>query len=86
MLWKATGCRECRNTGYSGRIAIFELLLTGPRTRNLCMERADASAIRDEAVRQGMQTLRQNGWQRVLAGQTSLDELVRVCPLEAEAE
>jgi len=86
MLWKATGCRECRNTGYAGRIAIFELLLTGHRTRTLCMERADASAIRDEAVKQGMQTLRQNGWHRVLAGQTSLDELVRVCPLEAEAE
>ncbi|MFM7037645.1 MAG: GspE/PulE family protein [Planctomycetaceae bacterium] len=85
-LWKAVGCRECRGTGYSGRIAIFELLLTGPRTRTLCMERADASAIRDDAVRQGMQTLRQNGWQRVLAGQTSLDELIRVCPLESEAE
>ncbi len=85
-LWKAVGCRECRGTGYSGRIAIFELLLTGHRTRTLCMERADASAIRDDAVKQGMQTLRQNGWQRVLAGQTSLDELVRVCPLESEAE
>jgi general secretion pathway protein E/type IV pilus assembly protein PilB len=85
-LWKASGCRECRNTGYSGRIAIFELLLTENRTRALCMDRADASTIRENAVKQGMQTLRQNGWERVLAGQTSLDELVRVCPLESETE
>ncbi|MEY3458268.1 MAG: Type secretion system protein, partial [Planctomycetota bacterium] len=85
-LWKAAGCRECRNTGYSGRIAIFELLLTSQETRALCMQRADASAIRDEAVSQGMQTLRQNGWQRVIAGETSLDELVRVCPLDDDGE
>jgi type II secretory ATPase GspE/PulE/Tfp pilus assembly ATPase PilB-like protein len=50
------------------------------------MQRADASAIRDDAMRQGMRTLRQSGWQRVLAGETSLDELVRVCPLENEAD
>jgi general secretion pathway protein E/type IV pilus assembly protein PilB len=86
LLWKAAGCRECRGTGYSGRIAIFELLLTSSQTRALCMQRADASAIRDDAMRQGMRTLRQSGWQRVLAGETSLDELVRVCPLENEAD
>ncbi len=86
LLWKAAGCRECRGTGYSGRIAIFELLLTSSQTRALCMQRADAAAIRDDAMRQGMRTLRQSGWQRVLAGETSLDELVRVCPLENEAD
>lgn len=86
QLWKATGCRECRGTGYSGRIAIFELLLTSSQARALCMQRADASAIRDDAMRQGMQTLRQSGWQRVLSGETSLDELVRVCPLENETD
>jgi general secretion pathway protein E/type IV pilus assembly protein PilB len=84
QLWKAGGCRECRGSGYNGRIAIFELLMTSSRIRSLCMQRADAAEIRDEAVRQGMQSLRQNGWQRVLAGETSLEELIRVCPLESE--
>ena len=82
QLWKASGCRECRGSGYNGRIAIFELLITGSRIRSLCMQRADAVEIQNEAIRQGMQSLRQNGWQRVLAGETSLDELIRVCPLE----
>lgn len=85
-LWNASGCRECRGSGYSGRIAIFELLMTSSRIRALCMQQSDSAEIRTEAVRQGMQTLRQNGWQRVLAGETSMDELIRVCPLDTEGE
>jgi type II secretory ATPase GspE/PulE/Tfp pilus assembly ATPase PilB-like protein len=46
------------------------------------MQQADAAEIQNEAIRQGMQSLRQNGWQRVLTGETSLDEMIRVCPLE----
>ena len=84
QLWKSKGCRECRNSGYSGRIAIFEMLTTSSRVRSLCMQQSDATAIRDEAVREGMVTLRQDGWARVLAGETSLDELIRVCPLDDE--
>jgi type II secretory ATPase GspE/PulE/Tfp pilus assembly ATPase PilB-like protein len=48
------------------------------------MDQAPASEIRAAAVQQGMQTLRETGWQRVLAGETSLDELVRVCPIETD--
>ncbi|RLS74692.1 MAG: type II/IV secretion system protein [Planctomycetota bacterium] len=81
-LLRATGCRACNQTGYSGRIAIFELLTANSRIRRLCIDQAPASVIRDAAVEQGMQTLRQMGWQRVLAGETSLEELVRVCPVE----
>ena len=81
-LRRAVGCRACNQTGYSGRIAIFELLTANSRIRRLCIDQAPASLIRDAAVEQGMQTLRQMGWQRVLAGETSLEELVRVCPVE----
>jgi general secretion pathway protein E/type IV pilus assembly protein PilB len=81
-LRRAVGCRACNQTGYSGRIAIFELLTANSRIRRLCIDQAPASVIRDAAVEQGMQTLRQMGWQRVLAGETSLEELVRVCPVE----
>ncbi len=83
-LFRAVGCRDCNHSGYAGRVAIFELLMTNSRIRRLCMEQAPASEIRAMAVQQGMQTLREMGWQRVLAGETSLDELVRVCPIEAD--
>ncbi len=83
-LFRAVGCRECNQTGYAGRVAIFELLINNSRIRRLCMEQAPASEIRTVAVQQGMQTLREMGWQRVLDGETSLEELVRVCPIESD--
>jgi len=83
-LFRAVGCRECDQTGYAGRVAIFELLINNSRIRRLCMEQAPASEIRAVAIQQGMQTLREMGWQRVLDGQTSLEELVRVCPIETD--
>ncbi len=81
-VYRATGCRECRYSGYSGRIAIFELLLNNSRIRRLCMEGAAASEIRSAAIQAGMQTLREMAFQRVLAGETSIEELIRVCPVE----
>jgi general secretion pathway protein E len=84
QLYRAVGCRECNQTGYAGRVAIFELLISNSRIRRLCMDQAPASEIRAAAIQQGMQTLREMGWQRVLAGETSLDELVRVCPIETD--
>lgn len=86
QLWKANGCRECRGSGYSGRIAIFEMLTSSGRIRTLCMQQSDAAAIRGEAVRDGMTTLRQDGWNKVLAGETSLEELIRVCPADDEGD
>ncbi len=83
-IYRAGGCRECRQSGYSGRIAIFELLINNNQIRRLCMEHAPASEIRVAAVQAGMQSLREMGWQRVLAGETSVEELVRVCPAENE--
>ena len=84
VIYQPAGCRECNQTGYVGRLAIFELLLTNGRIRRLCMDQAPASEIRAVAVQNGMQTLREMGWQRVLDGQTSLEELVRVCPMDTE--
>lgn len=84
QLWRNQGCRECHYSGYSGRVAIFELLINSPQLRQLCMDRSAAGEIRNVAIDQGMKTLREHGWQRVLAGETTLEELVRVCPSEAE--
>ncbi len=83
-IYRANGCRECHHSGYSGRLAIFELLTSNSRIRRLCMDQAPASEIRTEAIARGMTTLREMAWQRVLAGETTLEELIRVCPAESE--
>jgi type II secretion system protein E len=78
-LYRPVGCRDCHGTGYSGRIAIFELLTTDSTIRQLCTRSAGTAEIRDYARSKGLVTLRQSGWERVLAGQTSVDEVLRVC-------
>lgn len=78
QIWRAPGCRQCGETGYAGRTGIFELLVADPVVRRLCVERADASQIRDYCVRHGLITLRQSGWQKVIAGDTSIEEVLRV--------
>jgi general secretion pathway protein E len=80
---EAVGCRACLNTGYSGRAAIFELMVTDATTRRLVTERADTETLRRHALAYGMQSLRQSGWQRVLAGETTIEEVGRVATSES---
>ena len=77
-LCRPVGCRECRGTGFSGRTGLYELLVTGDAVRRLCVERADAGQIREYGIRHGMLTLRQCGWQKVLDGITSVEEVLRI--------
>ena len=77
-LWEPVGCRHCREMGYSGRIGILELLVNDAVIRKLCTEHASSGQIRDYARKNGWQTLRDAGWQKVLEGVTSLDEILRV--------
>jgi general secretion pathway protein E/type IV pilus assembly protein PilB len=77
-LWKGTGCRSCRQSGFKGRMGIYELMVTGDTIRDMCVERKNASAIRNQALKEGMVTLRQDGWRKVLLGKTTLDEVARV--------
>src|SRR5262249_41466226 len=77
-LWKGAGCRSCRNSGFRGRAGIYELMVTGDTIRDMCVERVNASRIRTQALKEGMLTLRQDGWRKVLLGQTTLDEVARV--------
>ncbi len=78
QLFKPTGCRDCRDTGYSGRIGIFELLRTSDAVRQLCIERASSTQIRHVALKESLITLRQCGYVRVLEGVTSVDEVARI--------
>ena len=65
MLHRGAGCRACHQTGYRGRIGIFELMVTGDTIRELCVQRVNAAVIRNQALKEGMLTLRQDGWRRV---------------------
>ncbi len=77
-LFRQTGCRECRQVGYSGRVGLFELMVTTQQIRQLSHERATSWSIQEAAVAQGMRTLREDGWRKVLAGKTTVDEILRV--------
>jgi len=74
----ANGCRACRSTGYRGRTAIQELMLMDDEVRSLVMQKADAATIRRACTKRGMTLLRQNGAQRILLGETTIEELLRV--------
>jgi general secretion pathway protein E/type IV pilus assembly protein PilB len=77
-LWKGAGCRACRQSGFRGRTGIYELMVTGDTIRDMCVERRNSNAIRTQALKEGMYTLRQDGWRKVLLGHTTLDEVARV--------
>jgi general secretion pathway protein E/type IV pilus assembly protein PilB len=76
-LYKGAGCRACRQTGFRGRCGIFELMITGDSIREMCVQRVNAAQIRNQALKEGMITLRQDGWRKVLQGITTLDEVAR---------
>jgi len=77
-IYKPRGCRNCRNTGYKGRTAIQELMVMDDEVRSLVMRKADSAAIRRACTSRGMKLLRENGAERVMAGQTTIEELLRV--------
>lgn len=77
-IFAPTGCRECRNVGYTGRRGIFELLVTTDEIRELAHDKASTWEVKQLALKQGMKTLRDDGWRKVLIGETSVDEVLRV--------
>jgi general secretion pathway protein E/type IV pilus assembly protein PilB len=77
-IFRAKGCRQCRGTGYSGRLGIYELMVANDQLRQLASERQPATVIKRAATDGGMRTLRQDGWQKVLDGVTSIAEVLRV--------
>ena len=82
-VYHAKACEACYQTGYHGRVAIYELLVVDDELRQLIMKNADAATIKAAAVKKGMRTLRQDGAGKVLKGITSVDEVVRVTQREA---
>ena len=76
-LYKAKGCAECRNTGYKGRLAIFEMIPMARELRKLVFDNANEDEIRQAALDNEMVTLREAGLERVLDGTTSIEEVLR---------
>jgi general secretion pathway protein E len=80
-LYRGQGCPECLNTGYQGRVGIFELMVMTEDLKNFILTTSDSNQIRQRALAnpaQSMLTLRQDGLQKILAGQTTLEEVFRV--------
>lgn len=81
-IFRPVGCRACRNTGYSGRAALYELLIPNDAIRQMAGTKAPSNEIKKIARASGMQTLRDNGWKKVLSGMTSIDEVVRTAKMD----
>jgi len=75
---KIVGCDKCNNTGYLGRIAIYEVMPITEKISKLIVEKGSASDIQKEAIVEGMLTMKQDGYVKVLEGVTSMDEVLRV--------
>jgi general secretion pathway protein E len=82
MIHKGKGCKACKGTGYRGRIGLFELLLIDDTVRKMLTSKASAAEIKHYAISQGMKTLFDDGLEKVKAGRTTLDEVLRVTELE----
>jgi type IV pilus assembly protein PilB len=81
-FYKGAGCKQCRETGYRGRISIVEVLPMTDAVRTLVLKSAASDDIRKAAIEEGMRTLVQDGWIKVLKGITTLDEVMRVTNIE----
>ena len=84
QLWRGRGCQACKGAGYKGRTAIYEFLVVDEAIHHLILTRASSHDIARAAQRApsagqaGMRTLRQDGWQRIVQGRTTPQEVLRV--------
>jgi general secretion pathway protein E len=84
-LYRAVGCNHCRGSGYSGRTGVHELLALDDALRRSILDGADAGTLHSQAQAAGMLSLYDDGLRKVAAGQTSLDEVLRVTEDQSDA-
>lgn len=77
-LYKAVGCKKCNNTGFKGRVGLYEVMRMSETLERLTVERAGADEIKNVAMEEGMLTLKQDGFEKVRMGLTSIEEVLRV--------
>lgn len=85
-LYHGQGCQECNFTGFRGRMGIFELLVMDEALKEMVLKKPSSEAIKKNALAAGMVTLRQDGWQKVIAGLTTPEEIMKVTQPEKEGE
>lgn len=79
-VYRPEGCLQCRNTGYSGRQGLYEILTMSEAVKNEIGDQLDIDAIRRQGIKEGMRTLRLSGAQKIAAGATTIAEVMRVAP------
>ena len=77
-FYRGRGCDACRGTGYKGRIGVYELMLVDDRVRDLVLQKSSSHLIRETAIESGMKTLKDDAIAKILLGQTTLEECLRV--------
>jgi len=77
-FYRGKGCDYCKNTGYRGRTALFEVVRINDEIRSMIMKNTSSNVIKDIAIKNGMRTLLDSGIQKVLSGETTIDEVLRV--------
>ncbi len=78
VAFRGTGCKVCNDTGYKGRIALYEVMPFKDRLREIVLQGGSTAEVKDEMIRDGVATLRMAGLNKVLEGVTTIDEIVRV--------
>ncbi len=84
IFYKGRGCDACRGSGYRGRTAIYEICELSEGLRRLIVNKATGTVLKERAAQDGMLTLRQDGWRRVLRGQTTVEEVIRITQADDE--
>ncbi len=85
-LYRGRGCEECAGTGYKGRTGIYELFLMSEEIQELVLKRSPANVLHARAREMGMVTMAEDGWNKVVAGITTLEEVHRVAPMDTQFE
>jgi type II secretory ATPase GspE/PulE/Tfp pilus assembly ATPase PilB-like protein len=83
IIYKGKGCKACHDTGYVGRIGIFEVIEVTEAIRRLIIQKQDSDIIRDQAIKEGMATMLDDGLEKVAQGITTLEEVMRVIKTES---
>ncbi len=82
-IFRGAGCRECRHSGYRGRLGIYELLIINDKLREMIVERKSAGELLVVARESGLELMREDGWAKVRKGITTIEEIVRVTKVDA---
>ena len=86
VFWEGAGCDTCQNTGYSGRMGIYEILMMTPSLRHLIKPGMLSAELKNAAIKEGYRTMIEDGIEKALKGLTTIEEVFRIVPPEMEAE